>query len=357
MQIKIPSPKHYETHYGASDFVRDYLDRVEKQVGEALTSETLSTLRISLLIAHPQELEEGKFLAFEDFDWRCGYGTVGVNGDFGRYHLGDDREKVREICRMLRSAFAQVGKKRKAKFHAESAVEILDRVTEEFLAEAGNPDGGKTAIFQNGFLVQGLYEIPPVMEDIINACGYLGLSARNSDPLLSLPDRESRELSKAATWREVSPGMYQMLEFISDPDILLRYLKACREREISIRLLFAQSDYSQEVWTGPDIPKQCIGFEYSPVPIDNQIIGDLYCVEPLAPFLKRLNSYGLFFTQEEATQFKNAYDQAFAEGTIGDGDMEAHIFCLYEVNPEDVLLCLAGNEKTEAKVADCTYQQ
>ena len=343
MQIKITSPKHYETYYGASDFVRSYLNRVEKRVGEVLHSEALDTLRISLLIAHPQELEEGRFLAFESFDWRCGYGAVGVNGDFGRYHLGDDREKVREIARMLRSAFAQVGRKRKAKFHAESAAEILDRITEEFLAEAGNPDRGETAIFQNGFLVQHRYEIPRIMEDMIHACGYLGLSARHSDPLMTLPDRESRELSREATWREVSPGMYQMLEFISDPAILLRYLMACRDREIPVRLLFVESDYSQEVWTGPDIPKRCIGFEYSPVPIDNQIIGDLCCCESLAPFLKRLNSHGLFFTQEEAAAFKNAYDRAFAEGIIGDGDMEAHIFCLYEVNPEDVLLCLAGN--------------
>lgn len=341
MQIKIPSPKHYETHYGASRFVRSYLDRVEERVGEALHSEALDTLRISLLIAHPQELEEGKFLAFESFDWRCGLGTVGVNGDFGRYHLGDDREKVREISRMLRSAFAQVSKKRKAKFHAESAAEILDRVTEEFLAEAENLGNGEKAIFQNGFLVQGLYEIPRVMEEVIHACGYLGLSARHSDPLMALTDRESRELSREATWREVSPGMYQMLEFISDPDILLRYLKACREREIPVRLLFAESDCDQEVWTGPDVPKRCIGFEYSPIPIDDQIIGDLYYCEFLAPFLKRLNSYGLFFTQEEAAAFKNAYDQAFAEGIIGDGDMETHIFCLYEVDPEDVLLCLA----------------
>ena len=242
---------------------------------------------------------------------------------------------------MLRSAFAQVGKKRKAKFHAESAAKILDQVTEEFLAEAENPDSGEKVIFQNGFLVQHRYALPYGMEEIFNACGYLGLSARNSDPLFSLPDRESRELSKAANWREVSPGMYQMLEFISDPDILLRYLKACREREIPLRLLFAQSDCDQEVWTGPDIPKQCIGFEYSPIPIDDQIIGDLCCVEPLAPFLKRLNSYGLFFTREEAAQFKNAYDRAFAAGEIGDGDMEAYIFCLYEVKPEDVLRCLA----------------
>ena len=347
MQIKIPSPKHYETHYGASRFVRSYLDRVEERVGEALHSEALDTLRISLLIAHPQELEEGKFLAFESFDWRCGLGTVGVNGDFGRYHLGDDREKVREISRMLRSAFAQVSKKRKAKFHAESAAEILDRVTEEFLAEAENLGNGEKAIFQNGFLVQGLYEIPRVMEEVIHACGYLGLSARHSDPLMALTDRESRELSREATWREVSPGMYQMLEFISDPDILLRYLKACREREIPVRLLFAESDCDQEVWTGPDVPKRCIGFEYSPIPIDDQIIGDLYYCEFLAPFLKRLNSYGLFFTREEAAQFKNAYDRAFTAGEIGDGDMETHIFCLYEVDPEDAMRCLERKTETE----------
>ena len=55
-----------------------------------------------------------------------------------------------------------------------------------------------------------------------------------------------------------------------------------------------------------------------------------------------MNSHGLFFTEEEAVSFKNAYDGAFARGEIGDGDMEAHIFCLYEVNPEDALRCLAG---------------
>lgn len=346
MQIKIPSPKNYETYYGASEFVRAYLDRVEKRVGEVLNPEGINTLRISLLIAHPEELEQGRFLAFENFDWRCGLVTVGVNGDFGRYHLGDDREKVRELSRMLRTAFEKVGKKRKAKFDGELAVEILDRVTEEFLAENPNPDSGETVIFRNGFLVQHRYELPYGMEEICAACGYLGLSARNSDPLLSLLDPESRELSREAGWREVSPGMYQMLEFISDPEILLRYLKACREREIPVRLLFAESDYSQEVWTGPDIPKRCIGFEYSPVPIDNQIITDLYWYEPLLPFSKRLNDRGLFPTEEEAALFKDAYDEACARQGLGDGELEAYIFCLYEVEPEEALRQLGGNDDT-----------
>lgn len=255
MQIKIPSPKHYETYYGSSDLVRAYLDRIEKEVGEALTSETLTSLRISLLIAHPEELEQGKFLAFENFDWRCGLITVGVNGDFARYHLGDDREKVRELSKMLRTAFAQAGRKRKAKLDAALAEKIVNRVTGAFLAETANQESGEKPRFQNGFLLQHLYEMPYGMEDVLSASGYLGLSARNADPLSALSDRESRELSREANWREISPGRYQLLEFISDPDILLRYLLACRQREVPARLLFAESDYDQEIWSGPDIPK------------------------------------------------------------------------------------------------------
>ena len=343
MQIKIPSPKHYETHYGSSALVRAYLDRIEEEVGAALTSEAVTCLRIALLIAHPEELEQGKFLAFESFDWRCGLVTVGVYGDFRRYHLGDDREKVRELSNMLRTAFDRVGRKRKAKLDAALAEEIVNRVTGAFLAEAENRESREKPRFQNGFLVQHLYEMPFGMEEIFNASGYLGLSARNPDPLFSRPDRESRELSREATWREVSPGMYHLLEFISAPDILLRYLRACRQREIPIRLLLAESDYDQEVWRGPDIPKTPIGFEYSPIPIDNQIITDLCWYAPLAPFQKRLNSHGLFFTEKEAAVFKNAYDEAFARGEVGDGDMETHIFCLYEVQPQDAIESL---EKT-----------
>ena len=133
MQIKIPSPKHYESCYGSSDLVRAYLDQIEKTVGEAVASEVMDILRISLLIASAEELSQGKYLAYESFDWHCGYVAVGVNGNFERYHLGDDLDKICELSQMLQTAFRQVGKKRKAKFPADKANLCVIQVTRAFM--------------------------------------------------------------------------------------------------------------------------------------------------------------------------------------------------------------------------------
>ena len=133
MQVKIPSPKHYEAYYGSSDLVRAYLDRIEKNLSEAIVSEVIDILRISLLIASAEELAQGKYLAYESFDWRCGYAAVGVNGNFERYHLGDDLDKICELSQMLQAAFARVGKKRKAKFPADRANEMIIQITHAFM--------------------------------------------------------------------------------------------------------------------------------------------------------------------------------------------------------------------------------
>ena len=115
MQIRISSPRHYESMYGTSDIVRTYLDQIEKQVEKACTTEAIDILRISLLIAHPEELAQGMFLEYEKFDWRCGYVAVGVNGNFERYHFGDDLGKICELSEMLQTAFVRISQKKKAK--------------------------------------------------------------------------------------------------------------------------------------------------------------------------------------------------------------------------------------------------
>ena len=133
LEIKISSPKHYETYHGSSDLVRAYLDQIAETAGKILISDAVSKLRISLLIATPEELAQGLFLAYENFDWGCQYAAVGVNGDFLRYHEGDDQEKIIELSEMLRTAFTKVGKKRKAKFDSVAANEIVSQVTRSFL--------------------------------------------------------------------------------------------------------------------------------------------------------------------------------------------------------------------------------
>ena len=133
MRVHIPSPKHYENYHGKSPLVRAYLDQIERTLGEALTSDAIEILRISLLIATPEELADGKFLAYEQYDWRCAYAAVGVNGDFERYHRGDDLMKIRQLSEMLQHAFQKVGKKRKAGFDAALANEIVSRITQSFM--------------------------------------------------------------------------------------------------------------------------------------------------------------------------------------------------------------------------------
>ena len=93
MEIKIPSPKHYENYHGSSNQVRAFLDQIEKTAGELLISDAIDKLHISLLIAAPEELAQGLFVAYEKFDWSYKYVAIGVNGDFQRYDLGDDLEK------------------------------------------------------------------------------------------------------------------------------------------------------------------------------------------------------------------------------------------------------------------------
>ena len=132
MRIHIPSPKHYENMHGVSSLVREYLNQIESQVGEAFSSDGIDMVHISLLIAKPEELAAGKFLVYEKFDWRSGYAAIGVNGDYEAYHLGDDLDKIREFSKMLQIAFEKLGKKRKAKFDSNRANKIVIQIAADF---------------------------------------------------------------------------------------------------------------------------------------------------------------------------------------------------------------------------------
>ncbi len=133
MEIRISSPRHYEIYHGSSQLVRAYLDQIEKTAGEILVSEAIDRLRISPLIATAEELAQGKFLAFEQFDWSYKIVAIGVNGDFQRYHRGDDPEKISALSEMLQTAFEKVGRKRKARFNSALANEIVRQITQAFL--------------------------------------------------------------------------------------------------------------------------------------------------------------------------------------------------------------------------------
>lgn len=138
MDVRISSPKHYESMYRSSDIVRAYLDQIEENIGKTFILESIDILRISLLIAQPAELAQGKFLEYEKFDWRCKYIAVGVNGDFEQYHSGDDLRKISILSEMILDALLRVSKKRKSKFDYSAAKEIIDQITRDFTDKAAN---------------------------------------------------------------------------------------------------------------------------------------------------------------------------------------------------------------------------
>ena len=132
MQLRIPSPRHYENLYGSSPIVRAYLDQIEARVSGSVAPEYMDTLHISLLIAEPELLAAGKFLEYEKSDWRSGYTAIGVNGNFERYHKGNDAEKILQLSEMLQTAFEKIGKKKKSKFDSNLANRIVVQITTAF---------------------------------------------------------------------------------------------------------------------------------------------------------------------------------------------------------------------------------
>lgn len=178
--------------------------------------------------------------------------------------------------------------------------------------------------YPNGFLIQHTNQ-PNVSMGFIRHFAYHGISACNTYPLSEFPE-----------YRHLTDKMMTQ-EFITDPDLLKRCVNACRECNIPIRILFVESGYSGEIWQGSAVQKKLLGYEYNTVPIDDQIVTDLEWYEPLSKFRKYLNADGLFPSEKTVCRFKTEYDRAFQSKQIGDGEMDAYIFRISEVNTEDTV--------------------
>ena len=74
-----------------------------------------------------------------------------------------------------------------------------------------------------------------------------------------------------------------------------------------------------------------LGYEYCPVPLDEQIITDLDCFEHLKLYKSKLNKFGLFDIFDDVLLFKKAYDEFVDNEIIGDGLECSHIFKVYAV--------------------------
>lgn len=180
---------------------------------------------------------------------------------------------------------------------------------------------------RNGVLVQGLKDKTNMIKSFV----YDGINAYYQFPLVDFVGNECRLLTEQQQCRKVTENEYVSLEFISDIELYKKYIKKCHELKLDFRVLFIESAYSDEIWNGP-IPKmEFLGYEYCPIPIDEQIITDIDWFVPFLKYRNGLNQYGLFASYKQILQFVTEYNQFYKKGIIGDGEMEAYICKVYRV--------------------------
>lgn len=180
---------------------------------------------------------------------------------------------------------------------------------------------------QNGFLVQGLADT----NNVVKKFNYFGINAYHQYPLSTVNDSFCKKLTEEQQVKKEKNG-FRFLEFITDEKLLEKYLNRCLDLGIKIRILFIESDYSYEEWSGMIPETILLGYEYCPFPVDEQIISDLDWYPPFSIFRRNLNKNGLFDTYDEAFEFKNTYDLACENKEIGDGKADAFICRVSELD-------------------------
>lgn len=182
-------------------------------------------------------------------------------------------------------------------------------------------------MYNNGILIQATNEPTAIVKNFI----YSGINAFWNFPLTWVNDLESRRLTKEQQSKEIEPSIFMNLEFISNEDLYKRYIVKCKSLGLECRVLFIQSMYEQETWVGEIPNMEFLGYEYCPIPIDDQIITDLDWYKPFREHIVKLNEHGLFKTYDDANNFSLDYNIAFNNGKIGDGEANNYICKVFKV--------------------------
>jgi hypothetical protein len=172
----------------------------------------------------------------------------------------------------------------------------------------------------NGIIIQRLNN----PTHFVTKFPYNGIHAYYQDALLGIKDEKCIELCKKTFSKECDDGLCQILEFISDINLAKEYALECKNHGIPTRILFIESTYSDEIWQSELPQLKFLGYEYSPIPWDDQVVTDFNWYNPLHQFIPKLNCNGLFNSIEEVAAFKKVYDVAVNNGDIGD-NVEAYI--------------------------------
>lgn len=185
-------------------------------------------------------------------------------------------------------------------------------------------------MIKNGVVVQ---DISAPAFSLSNFNGkYLGINSFWTNPLAQINDVYCKKISEEVFHKKDHEGCYTLLEFISDPNLLFNYISKCKELNIEARVLQVESDYEHEKCEYNFPVAKLIGYEFCEIPFDSQIITDFDWYTPFHQFYKLLNEYGLFNSFEDVILFKNAYENEFQSGKIGDGEIDTFICKVSEID-------------------------
>lgn len=197
-------------------------------------------------------------------------------------------------------------------------------------------------MIKNGVIVQDLSS--PAFSLKKYKGKYLGINSFWANPLSYVNEEQCKKLSEEVFHKKNSDGSYTLLEFISNPTLLLNYILKCKELNIDIRVLQVESDYLLEESQYEFPVKRFIGYELCEIPFDSQVITDFDWYKPFHRFYKNLNEYGLFDNLEDALAFKKAYEFEFQIGNIGDGEIDLFVCKICEIDIDTFIDCFKFKE-------------
>jgi len=148
----------------------------------------------------------------------------------------------------------------------------------------------------NGLLIQDLNDFT----DCQCKSPYLGIGRYISWPLSKRNDEISKELTKEANerWFNYYSGNEYVLAVISSVDYIKRYIKACKDCGISIRVLYIETNRNRPKCFETYLKKEFLGYDYATSQdFFSALYDDLYGFETpnnLVDFNSKLNVNGLF---------------------------------------------------------------
>lgn len=196
--------------------------------------------------------------------------------------------------------------------------------------------------YANGILIQEVNRKNLFVEKYADFFLYHGVHAFNTAPLVWFEkDKDAYELFRRQGCKQLGENAYQFTEFFTEKGLLKAYIGKCQALQISLRLLFVESDgYTEEIWENAIPEKRFLGYEVMEIPLDPWTLLDLANREQYERYREELNENGLFKTEETAAAFRETYRRELEAGLVGDGPVDLFLCRIYEVALPDLLKAL-----------------